>query len=59
MKHFVTYDKATGMIHRCGICPDGDFEIQANESEGVIEHERVNDTEYKVDLSTLEIIPIA
>jgi hypothetical protein len=58
MKKFVIYDLATGKIKRCGICVASDFDSQPLEGEGIIEHARVNDTEYKVDLETLEIVPV-
>jgi hypothetical protein len=48
MKNFVIYDPPTGTILRCGFCTDDDFELQANEGEGIIEHERVDDTLFHV-----------
>lgn len=58
MKRFIIYDLATGQIRRCGICVESDFAYQANDGEGIIEHDRVDDSKFKVDLETLEIIPI-
>lgn len=48
MKNFVVYDQATGEILRSGFCVDDDFDLQANEGEGIIEHERVDDTLFHV-----------
>lgn len=48
MKNFVIYDPPTGTILRCGFCTDDDFDLQANEGEGIVEHERVDDTMFRV-----------
>ena len=58
MKSIIIYNIATGDIVRCISCPESMIESQTNSGEGFIEHDRVDDTAYKVDLNTLEIIPV-
>lgn len=56
--NIVIYDNQTGAIHRCVACPDGMQEVQCGPSEDWLEHEWVDDSKYKVDLATLEVVPI-
>ena len=57
MKNFLVYDNTTGKILRVGFCVDGDFDLQANEGEGIIEHDRVDDTLFHVIDG--QVVPIA
>lgn len=59
MIHIVIYNEADGDIIRCTSCPMGMQDIQCGNDEAWIEHERVDDTLFKVDLSTLEIVPVS
>lgn len=58
MKSIIVYSLTDGDILRCVICPDGMEALQCHDGEAYIEHERVNDVLYKIDLTTLEIIPV-
>lgn len=54
----VVYNTLDGDIIKCATCPDGMEDIQCGPNEAWIEHEWVDDSLYKVDLNTLDIIPI-
>lgn len=58
MINIVIYNLANGDILRCVTCPIEMADIQCQEGEGWLEHERVDDTLYKVDMSTLEIVSV-
>lgn len=56
---YIIYSTIDGDI-RCNVsCAPEDIEINCRENETYMEHDWVNDSEFKVDLETLEIIPIA
>lgn len=57
MKNIVIYDIATGDIKRCVSCPDSMMDLQAREGEGIIEHDRVDDTLFHVIDG--QVVPIA
>jgi hypothetical protein len=54
----IVYSTINGDIFRNVYCPDGMEDLQCGENEAWLEHEYVDDSEYMVDLNTLEIIPI-
>lgn len=56
--NIIIYDTATGAIHRCVTCPPEMAAEQCRADESYIEHDWVDDSKYKVDLETLEVIPI-
>lgn len=56
--NIVIYQKDTGSISRCVSCPDGMQDIQCGNEENWIEHDWVDDSKYRVDLVTLEIVLI-
>lgn len=58
MKSIIVYSLADGDILRCVACPEGMEQLQCHNGEAYIEHERVDDTKYKIDLTTLEIVPV-
>ena len=58
MKNIVIYNVIDGDIVRCVTCPEGMVEIQCRTGEAYIEHDRIDDTLYKVDLETLQIVEI-
>ncbi len=59
MKSIVIYEAATGIIVKCVTCPDSMIDIQCGNGEAYIEHDRVDDADYKVDLDTLTIVPFS
>ena len=59
MINIVIYNLIDGDILRCVTCPIEMADIQCQEGEGWLEHERVNDIEYRVELTTLQVIPIS
>lgn len=54
----IVYSEIDGDILRSVYCPDGMEDLQCGENETWMEHDYVDDSLYKVDLNTLEIIPI-
>lgn len=57
--NIVIYKIDSGAIIKSISCPEDMVSIQYDhETENFIEHDRVDDTAYKVDLNTLEIIPV-
>lgn len=58
MIEIVIYNTSDGDITRCVTCPTDMADLQVGEGEAWLEHERVDDTLYKVDLSTLEIVSV-
>jgi hypothetical protein len=59
VKNIIVYKVSDGDILRCVTCPDGMESIQCHEGEDYIEHGRVDDRAYKIDLATLEVVPVA
>ena len=58
MINIIIYKTLDGDIVRCVYCLSGTEEMQCGEGEAWIEHEKVNDAEYKVDLETLQVVPV-
>ena len=58
MTNMVIYKTSDGDILRCITCPEEMVDIQLGAGEAWIEHERVDDTQFKVNLDTGEIIPV-
>ena len=58
MKNIIIYNVVDGDITRCVTCPQSMVDIQCNAGEAYIEHDRIDDTLYKVDLETLQIVEI-
>lgn len=54
----IVYSTLDGEIRKYVLCPSGMADLQCGEDEAYIEHDRVDDSKFKVDLETLEIIPI-
>lgn len=59
MKNYIVYDKTTGLIRANIQCIPEDIEIQCGENEVWMQAGPVVDAEYKVDVSTMEIVPIS
>lgn len=59
MNRIIVYDKDTGIIARCVCCPNGMEDVQCHENELYIEGGPVDDSQYKIDLVTLEIISLS
>lgn len=58
MINIIIYLDYDGTIIRCVSCPEGMEQLQCHDGEAYIEHERVNDVLYKIDLSTLQVVPV-
>lgn len=58
MTNIIIYSLTDGDILRCVICPIGMENDQCGEGEAWIAHDRVDDTAFKVDLATLEVVPV-
>lgn len=58
MINIVIYKTSNGDITRCVTCPAEMADLQVEDGEAWLEHDRVDDTLYKVDLQTMEIVPI-
>ena len=58
IKNYIVYSTIDGDIRVNIQCVPEDIQMQCKENETWMEHEYVNDAEYKVDLNTLDIIPI-
>lgn len=55
---YIIYSTIDGDI-RCNVsCTTEDIEFNCRENETWMEHEWVDDSKYKVDLATLEVVPI-
>lgn len=59
MNNYIVYSTIDGDIRVNIQCVPEDIQMQCQENEAWMEHEYVNDAEYKVDLSTLEIVPVS
>lgn len=57
MISMVIYKISDGDILRCVTCPEEMVDIQLGAGEAWVEHERIDDTQFKVDLETDEIVP--
>jgi hypothetical protein len=56
--NYIIYKKIDGDI-RCSIsCLVEDIDINCGEDEAYMEHQPVDDSKYKVDLDTLDVVPI-
>jgi len=58
MINMVIYKISDGDILRSVSCPEDMVDIQIGDGESWIEHEKVDDTQFKVDLATGEIVPV-
>lgn len=58
MISLIIYNTVNGEIRKYVVCPSDMADLQCGEDEAYLEHDRVDDSKFKVDLSTLEIIPI-
>lgn len=56
--NIIVYNITTGIISRCVSCPPDMEAEQCGVDEAYIEHEWVDDSKYKVDLDTLDVVPI-
>lgn len=56
--NIIIYETATGIINRCVSCPEEMVDSQCGPSESYIEHDWVDDSKYKIDLETLEVVLI-
>jgi hypothetical protein len=57
--NIIIYETDSGKIIKSMTCPEEMISIQYDhETQNFLEHDRVDDTLYKVDLNTLEIIPV-
>lgn len=59
MKNYIVYNTINGDIRVNIQCIAEDIQMQCGVNEAYLEHEWVDDSAYKVDLETLEIVPIA
>lgn len=58
MISIIIYSSETGDILRCVACPKDMSDIQCGAKEAWIEHDLVDDTAFKVDLDTLQVVAI-
>ena len=56
--NIIVYETATGTINRCVTCPHEMAQEQCRADESYIEHDLVDDSKYKIDLETLEVVLI-
>ena len=54
---FVVYNTSTGSIIKSVSCPANMADAQCGPGEAWIEHDLVDDSKFRVDLDTLEIVP--
>lgn len=57
-KNYIVYNTTDGDIRVNIQCAPEDIQMQCGPNEAWLEHEPVDDSLYKVDLETLEIVPI-
>lgn len=55
MISIIVYNEDTGLILRCVICQSETADEQCGDGEAWIEHERVDDTQWKVNPATKEL----
>jgi len=58
MIEIIVYSTVDGMIFKSVTCKTEDAPLQCGPDQAWMEHAPVDDSEYMVDLSTLEIVPI-
>lgn len=58
MKNYIVYNTLDGDIRVNVQCTEDEIQLQCRENEAWMEHAPVDDSMYKVDLNTLDIIPI-
>lgn len=58
INNYIVYSTIDGDIRVNIQCIPEDIQMQCRESEAWMEHQHVDDSLYKVDLNTLDIIPI-
>lgn len=57
--NIIIYETDSGKIIKSMTCPEEMISIQYDHAtQNFLEHDRVDDTMFKVDLNTLEIIPV-
>lgn len=56
--NIIIYDTDAGTINRCVTCPEEMAQEQCGPSEDWLEHDWVDDSKYKIDLTTLTVVPI-
>lgn len=59
MKNYIVYNTLDGDIRVNVQCTEDEIQLQCRANETWMEHIPVDDSAYKVDLETLEIIPIS
>ena len=59
MKNYIVYNTLDGDIRVNVQCTEDEIQLQCHANEAWMEHIPVDDSAYKVDLETLEIIPIS
>jgi hypothetical protein len=58
MIEIIVYSTIDGMIFKSVTCKEEDASLQCGPDQAWMEHKPVDDSLYKVDLNTLDIIPI-
>lgn len=58
MIEIIVYSTVDGMIFKSVTCKPEDAPLQCGPDQAWMEHAPVDDSAYKVDLETLEIVPI-
>lgn len=58
MIEIIVYSTVDGMIFKSVTCKEEDAPLQCGSDQAWMEHAPVDDSMYKVDLNTLDIIPI-
>lgn len=58
MNSILVYRVSDGDILRCVICPVGMEDHQCNDGEAWIAHDRVDDATNKIDLNTMQVVPV-
>lgn len=59
MIDIIVYSTIDGMIFKSVTCKEEDAPLQCGPNQAWMQHIPVDDSAYKVDLETLEIVPIA
>lgn len=58
MIEIIVYSTIDGLIFKSVTCRESDAPLQCMENQAWMQHSPVDDSAFKVDLSTLEIVPI-
>lgn len=58
MIQIVVYSTLDGMIAKCCGCGEEMADLQCGEDQAWLEHEMVDDSQFKVDLETLTVVAI-